>query len=257
MSYAEVPSRSRGGNTVAIVIGILAALLLMFMVCAGLLAAMLLPAVQSAREAARRMSCSNNVRQIGLAILNYESAYKKLPPAYTVDAKGNKLHSWRTLILPFMEQSALYQQIDFTVPWNDPRNAAFMNMDVPAYRCPSTNLPPGQTLYVAIVDPKAMFEGEKQLKIADIKDGINNTVMIYETSIANSVNWMTPEDGDIEAFIDAIRSANNQTDKLAHNSGTHCVFGDCSVRFLPRSTDPKSLKGIATKDGGEVVSIND
>lgn len=256
MSYADVPTRSRGSNTVVIVIGILAAMLVMFMVCAGLLAALLLPAVQSAREAARRMSCGNNVRQIGLAILNYESAYKQLPPAYTVDSKGNKLHSWRTVILPFMGESELYKQIDFTVPWNHPNNAAFREMDLPAYRCPSTNLPAGQTTYVAIVDPKAMFEGARQLKLAEIKDGINNTVMVYETNIANSVNWMSPEDGDIQAFIDAFKSQVNGKGKSAHTGGSHCLFGDCSVRFLMGSTDQETLKGVATKDGGEVLVLD-
>ena len=88
----------------------------MLCVCAGLL----LPAVQAAREAARRMSCSNNIKQIGLAMQNYHTAYGTLPPAYTVDAQGRPLHSWRTLILPFIEQQALYGEIDLSKPWNDP-----------------------------------------------------------------------------------------------------------------------------------------
>ncbi len=75
-----------------------------FLVCSGILAGLLLPAVQAAREAARRVQCSNNLKQIGLALHNYNAAYKSLPPPYTVDANGQKLHSWRTLILPFIEQ---------------------------------------------------------------------------------------------------------------------------------------------------------
>ena len=65
-----------------------------------LLAALFLPAVRTSREAPRRMMCSNNLKQIAIALRNYESVYHCLPPAHTVDAEGNPLHSWRTLILP-------------------------------------------------------------------------------------------------------------------------------------------------------------
>ncbi len=80
------------------------------------MAALMIPAVSEGHKAARRMQCSNNLKQIGLAFHNYHSAYGSLPPAYTVDADGNRLHSWRTLILPFIDQSALVQQIDLNKP---------------------------------------------------------------------------------------------------------------------------------------------
>ena len=98
--------------------------------CGGIMAVLLIPAVSSAREAARRMQCSNNLKQIALALHNYHSAYGTLPPAYTIDVDGNRLHSWRTLILPYMEQDALYQQIDFSKPWDDPANAFLAKMDL-------------------------------------------------------------------------------------------------------------------------------
>ena len=89
----------------------------------ALLIALLLPAIRSAGPAARRAQCVNNLKQIALALHNYEQAHKALPPAYTVDAKGRPLHSWRTLILPYLEQEPLYQTIDLSKPWNDPANA--------------------------------------------------------------------------------------------------------------------------------------
>jgi hypothetical protein len=64
---------------------------------------LLLPAVRSARGPARRAQCGNNLKQIALALLTYETVYHALPPAYTVDADGKPLHSWRTLILPYLE----------------------------------------------------------------------------------------------------------------------------------------------------------
>src|SRR5262245_49759347 len=89
----------------------------------ALLVALLLPLSRSARPAARRAQCTNNLKQIALALHDYEQEHGALPPAYTVDAAGRPLHSWRTLILPYLEQEKLYQSIDLSKPWNDPANA--------------------------------------------------------------------------------------------------------------------------------------
>ena len=75
--------------------------LLVVIAVIALLIALMLPAVRTSGEAARRSQCVNNLKQIGLALHNYESTYDALPPAYTVDAAGRPLHSWRTLILPY------------------------------------------------------------------------------------------------------------------------------------------------------------
>ena len=81
----------------------------------GLVAvALLLPSVRRAREPARRSQCKNNLKQIWLALHNYHDEYQAFPPAYTVDAEGQPLHSWRTLILPYMDQKPLYDKLDLT-----------------------------------------------------------------------------------------------------------------------------------------------
>src|SRR5262249_32690557 len=85
--------------------------------------ALLLPAYRSAGPAARRAQCTNNLKQIALALHNYVQDHKALPPAYTMDTNGRPLHSWRTLILPYLEQRSLYEKIDLSKPWNDPVNA--------------------------------------------------------------------------------------------------------------------------------------
>ena len=103
----------------------------------ALLIALLLPASRGSREAARRMQCSNHLKQIALALQNYADTYGCLPPAHTVDAEGKPLHSWRTLILPFMEQKELYDQIDLSKPWDDPANEKAMKTKISYYVCPS------------------------------------------------------------------------------------------------------------------------
>ncbi len=88
--------------------------LLVVIAIIGILIALLLPAVQAAREAARRAQCSNNLKQIGLAIHNYESATKALPPGGLVKSGGGYGHSWWVRILPYIEQSPIYDKFDQT-----------------------------------------------------------------------------------------------------------------------------------------------
>jgi prepilin-type N-terminal cleavage/methylation domain-containing protein len=85
---------------------------------------------------ARRTQCVNNMKQIALALCQYEGAYGCLPPVYTTDSTGRPIHSWRALILPYLDQKALYDSIDFTKPWDDPANDNARGSTVPVCRCP-------------------------------------------------------------------------------------------------------------------------
>jgi prepilin-type N-terminal cleavage/methylation domain-containing protein len=128
--------------------------LLVVIAIIGVLVSLLLPAVQQAREVARRISCANRLRQIGLATLNYESTHKVFPPAYiTANAAANGSafgvsygdeyrngpsgFAWGALLLPFIEQQALYEQFNFNAPCWAPANAAPAQAKVTAFLCPS------------------------------------------------------------------------------------------------------------------------
>lgn len=115
----------------------------------GILLFISLPAVQYVRETARRTTCENNLRQLTLAILNHESAHSALPdlyngtflehPRYAPDEFH--YHSWRTAILPSLEQSTLYDRIDFTSAATAAANQSIANTRLPVYVCPSTSNP--------------------------------------------------------------------------------------------------------------------
>lgn len=241
-----VPPRS--GNNVLLIVAL--CMIPVFLLCSGVLVGLLLPAVQAAREAARRMQCSNNLKQIGLAMYNYESVYKSFPPAYTVDENGNKLHSWRTLLLPFMEQQALYQQIDLSKPWNDPANAHLQGIAVQTYACPSTQLAPGMTTYQVVVDNAGVFQGSKSLPLRQITDGTSNTLGVVEAPAANAVHWMEPSDLDMPKFITGLSG------KTSHTMGFNAQLMDGSVRFISRSIDQKMLEAMVTAGGGEQASLD-
>jgi hypothetical protein len=123
----------------------------------SLLVALLLPASRAVPEASRRMICSTNLKQIGIALHNYADTFGSLPPAYAVGADGKLLHSWRTLILPFMGHKDVYDQIDLTRPWDDPANEAVRSAKVGTYVCPSGRSDRPYTTYFAVVAPGGSF----------------------------------------------------------------------------------------------------
>src|SRR5437588_6801844 len=99
--------------------------------------ALLLPAVQAAREAARRAQCTNNLKQIGLAMHNYHSSNNCFPPAFTTDRDGKPLLSWRVLLLPYLECSSLYANFHLDEPWDSPHNRPLVNQMPSVFACPS------------------------------------------------------------------------------------------------------------------------
>ena len=211
------------------------------------LIALLLPAVRTAGPAARRLQCTNNLKQIALALHNYEQAHGAFPPAYTVDANGKPLHSWRTLILPYLEQDTLYRTIDLSKPWNDPANAKAFETLVSVYRCPEAAGPLNTTTYLAIVVPNGCFKPGEPRRRADITDDPNSTMMLIEAGEENSVPWMAPVDAD-EALVMRLGS----TSKLHHVGGMNACSIDGSVRFLKASTPSyvrRALMSIAGNDG--------
>lgn len=231
-------------SPVPLIIGlILLGTLPIMCVCVGLL----LPAVQAARESARRMQCQGQMKQIGLAMHNYHAAYDSLPPAFTVDENGQPLHSWRTLLLPFMEEQALYQSIDLSKPWDDPVNQSARDTLVPTYSCPSS--PITETPYVAIVDVNGIMTGATPVSFRDVADGLTNTVLLVEVGQDSSVPWMSPLDIDADAFLNP--TLNGQSS--SHPGGGHILMADGAVKFFVDSATQTVRKELLSRNDGAPV----
>ncbi len=184
--------------------------LLVVIAIIAVLIGLLLPAVQKVREAANRLQCSNNLKQLGLGLQNYHSVFNQFPNGY-VDrqtAVANPLDlghgwGWAVFLLPFMEQENLYKQINLSAPILDPSNQASVSSMVKSYLCPSDNhgesfVPSGisqkvgPSNYVALFgtgeisdDPgrgNGVFYRNSNTRFADITDGTSNTLCVGERS---------------------------------------------------------------------------
>jgi prepilin-type processing-associated H-X9-DG protein len=212
----------------------------------GLLVALLLPAVRTARPAALRVQCINNLKQIALALHNYESAYKALPPAHTVDSEGNPLHSWRTLILPYLERQRLYASIDLSKPWNDPANTEAHKTAISEYRCPGADCPKKHTTYMAIIALNGCFRPDKPRQLSEITDDHGETLMVIEVGSEHAVHWMAPIDAN-----ETLVMASGPNTKRNHAGGTNTAFVDGSVRFLQSGTPAAERRALISIAGND------
>ncbi len=177
--------------------------LLVVIAIIGILVALLLPAIQAAREAARRTQCYNNMKQFGLAAQNYHDVYKKFP-RFTYYRTG--LDHWRgfsvhVMLLPYMEQGAIYDQIDWNVEWYHGNNNHMKTSSIPAFLCPSDIQPIGHPTtaewsggpgcnYAVSIGPTldwdnstttpGVFRMGAETPMAEIIDGTSNTILASE-----------------------------------------------------------------------------
>ena len=160
------------------------------------LAALILPARRSAGDAAKRAVCQNNLKQIATALQNYSSRYGRLPPAYTVSPDGQRLHSWRTLILPFLDLQGLYSRVDLSKPWNDPANAVVADFDLKVYRCPESesSIERTDTHYLAVLSADGCFPGAESRNLDELPGDSRRTMMLVDAGSGHAVHWMSPED---------------------------------------------------------------
>jgi hypothetical protein len=237
-------------------------------VAGGVAAGLLLPAVQAAAQASakahaarQRAQCIDKLKQIAIAIHNYHDTFTALPPLYTVDKDGKPLHSWRVLILPFMEQAALYQKIRLDEPWDSEYNKQFHNVVVDFYRCEENPLAKnaGLCCYSAIAGEgfipakKTGHDGMRSAgTFARIADGTSNTLAVVE--VKQPFCWMNPT-ADItpDELLKGINTEDGRVGSF-HAGGINAVFFDGAVKFLPSNIPKEILKAFGTCSGGESVN---
>jgi len=309
--------------------------LLVVIAIIGVLMGLLLPAVQQARAAAYRMSSANQARQIGLALLNYESSRNRFPAAYTSDPvrfapnpqtlDAGPGWGWGTMLLPYLEQSNLYDQLNLQLPCWAPENALAVATRVQSFisagaddDLQAINVTNGsgtllgvfgRSHYIANVGqdepwgysppvadwrslPSSRFIGpfyrNSRTRIAEVLDGLSNTVFIGEHTTISDKTWVGVIPGAESCPRDPNRFPFTECDEaatliLAHSGpaatepgvihppgyptahvcqfyspwqGANILFGDGSVRFISNDVNPDVWAALSSMAGGEAINLD-
>jgi hypothetical protein len=221
----------------------------------------LLTAARSGVEAVQRQLCISNIKQLGLAIHSYEAANGKFPSAITRDESGKPLHSWRTLILPHLNQRALSTRYRLKQPWNSPVNAQIASTSIPTYECPLHADAAASTTYFAVVDPRTPWPPDRGLTYRELRDGASRTILLLEAP-HKQTPWAKPEDLSFDEAVDMLTTRPKPA-KATHEStpgyfykpvpGLLCVYADGHVGFVPRPLPRNVAVALFTASAGENV----
>jgi hypothetical protein len=211
-----------------------------------------------ARGPSPRSVCFNNMKQLVLALLNYHSKHGCFPPAYIADENGKPMHSWRVLILPYLERSDLHEEYDFSQPWDSPSNLALAKRFFPrVFRCPNdTSASENTTSYVAVVGPETAWPAPNSSQESDFKDGLSQTVLLVE--VANSgILWTEPRDLTLDEALAGVNVARDRGIRSGHDSAAVVAMADGSVLSIPAGLDPDVLRAMLTRSGGKEIDLHD
>jgi hypothetical protein len=218
---------------------------------ASIAVGMTLPGVQAAREAARRTQGMNNLKQMGLAMLNHESVNNALPAAAICDAEGKPLLSWRVAILPYLDEEELYGEFHLDEPWDSEHNKKLLERMPKMYASPGDDAAkPGTTRYVVPTGKGTVFpEPDGETSLAGVSDGCATTLLIVEAEAAKAVPWTKPEDLAVDP------KQPHAGLKNARPTGFLAVFIDGHVVTIPADVAADVLNAMFTRDGGEQVEL--
>lgn len=240
---------------------------------------LLVPAIQQARESARRIQCTNNLRQLVLALHNYHDTYSKFPPTNMSE------NSWRIRIDPFMESSPFYSMYRIEEPWDSewnrtiefrqltrdektgerftkltPTEDMIGEVDTSSHsrasgmlQCPTRQEPKlPYTSYLMLVGSDAVGLPEDGRAIKEITDGTSNTIILAEYA-GHDISWLQPKDFYTETMSFRINDPDKMSISSHHPGGALVGMADGSVRWLSNDLPPEVVKAMITINGGEKI----
>lgn len=267
--------------------------LLVVIAIIGILIALLLPAVQAAREAARRVECINNACQLILAVQNYNMAHGVYPPG-TINAQGpiasenqGYHHNWIAQILPYIEERNTYRHIDFSKGVYDESNAQVRKVRIPTLLCPSCPHRPDETVATNYAgchhavkapidaDNNGVFFLNTALRYEEIGDGCSQTLFLGEKFVDDndSLGWMSGTRATLRNTGERLSANQTRTNRgqaaeappedkgklyvgpfgSHHPGGVNFALGDGSVRFISETIEPEVLQQLANRSDGQLL----
>jgi prepilin-type N-terminal cleavage/methylation domain-containing protein len=244
--------------------------LLVVLAILGILVGLLMPAVQAARESARKIQCQNHLKQIGLAVQNYHAAHRVIPPGCLQwrPFRGNpqlKNLAWSAMILPHLESTSVHQLVNFDYPFDHPQNERAGRTTLSFYLCPTVPTKTaargridygglyGQRINTRTNTDNGVLVYDRAFSYRDIRDGLTNTMMVAEDSGSPDAEWINGNNvfeqsggiNDPRAWVgdNEIRSK--------HRGGAFLLFCCGRTVFASDSTDRQVLAAMITRDFGD------
>ncbi len=246
--------------------------LLVVVAIIGVLVALLLPAVQAARESARRATCKNRLHQIGIALHAYHDVHEELPVGCTEwrpwRGVDERQLAWSAFLLPQLEQQSLYDSLDLDLPFDHPVNAEAAATVLPMYLCPSASRGAelssgrgpahfggmyGERITSPNSPPKGVMLIDQSTALREITDGTSHTIVVAEDTAFEDGQWINGRNLFDQAFaVNAAPGFENDI-RSDHPGGAQAVFADGSVHFLADDLPLEVLAALCTRAGGEVI----
>lgn len=223
----------------------------------ALLLALLLPSGHS-RSGGMRPQCLNNLHTVVIALHNYQKQYGSLPPACVKDAEGRPMHSWRALLLPFLDRQDIAEIYRFDEPWDGPNNRKLHDIQLDVFHCPEEGGRMTDTSYFAVTGPGTIWGDDAPLDWSESEswDGVSQTIMLVEMTNAG-IHWLEPRDLPLSRIAPTVNSKTGRGISSRHPGVAAVAFVDGRVKPLSDDLPPAIVRALLTVDGGELVSDDD
>lgn len=184
-----------------------------------------------------------------MAVANYHDAYGCLPPAYVADSNGRPMHSWRVLVLPYLDKD-LADQYRLDEPWDGPNNRLLSQRMPAVYALHDKADHRGITNYLRVVGPGTASPGATTVAYADIADGTSWTLLVVE-NLGAGVNWLEPRDLPFQTMCFAINDPQGISSWYTNPAG---VTAAGMLHKFPLDANPEAIRALFTIAGGESVA---
>jgi hypothetical protein len=200
----------------------------------------------------RQFSAMYHLDTVAEAIKGYRQAHHAtFPPAFSTSKDGKPLLSWRVLILPYAGQEALYKQFHLDEPWDSQHNKKLLSQMPDFYKTLGNNAA-NTTTTLAVRGEKTVFPGGKAVSEAEVKDGLDSTIMVVEVETAKAVPWTKPDDFQ----YDEKKPTAGLTSSAPYGPGVFfALFCDGTLRWISNTADHAALCALFTRAGGEKVDL--
>jgi hypothetical protein len=188
--------------------------------------------VKKVRDSGRRLNCYGSLKCIGVAMHHYHDKYGHFPPAFIADENGEPAHSWRILLMEFIDPET-FLAYRFDEPWNSPNNRKLGDKMPNCYACAADpeSKEKHRTNYFVVVGPNTVFPGAKTVKLDDIGRSRSETLLVVE-AVGQNVHWMEPKDLAFDSMSFTLNDPTRPSVSSKHRRSPNAITVDGSANWL-------------------------